>query len=193
MGATGEDWTFFEIDPEVIRIARDPKSFRFLSACAPNAKIVPGDGRLTLAASSERYDLIVLDAFSSDAIPVHLLTREALAGYLSRLKPGGVIILHVSNRHLELASVAAAVGAADGLVAYYKEDDRANDHGGRLSRQCPGGGARALGGRSRRPAVAPRLAAAHAAVGRGGLDRRLFRRAARAAAQEARAVSRSNH
>ena len=126
-GREGEDWTFFEIDPEVIRIARDPKSFRFLSVCAPEAKIVPGDGRLTLAASSERYDVIVLDAFSSDAIPVHLLTREALAGYLSRLKPGGVIILHVSNRHLELASVAAAVGASDGLVAYYKEDDRANN------------------------------------------------------------------
>ena len=86
-----------------------------------------GDGRLTLAASPQRYDLIVLDAFSSDAIPVHLITREALAGYLSRPKPGGVIALHVSNRHLELASVAAAVGAADGLVAWFKEDDRAND------------------------------------------------------------------
>src|SRR5262245_49634854 len=122
----GESWTFFEIDPEVIRIARDPKSFRFLSVCAPNTKIVAGDGRLTLAASPERYDVIVLDAFSSDAIPVHLLTREALAGYLSRLKPGGVIIMHLSNRHLELANVAASIGAADGLVAYAKEDDRAN-------------------------------------------------------------------
>ena len=87
----GEHWTFFEIDPEVIRIARDPHDFHFLSACAPDERIVLGDARLTLSASSERYDLIVLDAFSSDAIPVHLLTREALGMYLERLTPHGVI------------------------------------------------------------------------------------------------------
>jgi hypothetical protein len=71
--------------------------------------------------------LIVLDAFSSDAIPVHLLTREAFAGYLTRLAPNGAIAVHVSNRHMELASVVAAVGAAEGLVAYMKRDDQAND------------------------------------------------------------------
>ena len=76
----GESWTFFEIDPEVVRLARDPSLFRFLSACAPSAPIVLGDARLTLAASPQQFDLIVLDAFSSDAIPVHLLTREALRG-----------------------------------------------------------------------------------------------------------------
>ena len=92
-----------------------------------SSHIVPGDARLTLAASSGRYDLIVLDAFSSDAIPVHLLTREAFAGYLTRLAPNGVIAVHVSNRHMELASVVAAVGAAEGLVAYVKQDDQAND------------------------------------------------------------------
>ncbi len=123
----GERWTFFEIDPEVIRIARDPRKFRFLTACAPNEQIVAGDARLTLAASPGRYDLIVLDAFSSDAIPVHLLTREAIQGYLSRLVPGGVIAMHVSNRHMELASVMAAVAAAEGLSAYVKQDDQAND------------------------------------------------------------------
>src|SRR3954470_21339016 len=80
----GEHWTFFEIDPEVIRIARDPRLFTFLSSCAPDAPVVAGDARLTLEASSGRYDLIVLDAFSSDSIPAHLLTREALAGYLSK-------------------------------------------------------------------------------------------------------------
>ena len=69
----------------------------------------------------------MLDAFSSDANPVHLLTREALAGYLTRLAPNGVIVVHVSNRHMELASVVAAVGAAEGLVAYVKQDDQAND------------------------------------------------------------------
>jgi hypothetical protein len=117
-----EQWTFFEIDPEVVRIAQNPKLFRFLSACAPAAPIVLGDGRLTLARTSDRYNLIVLDAFSSDAIPVHLLTREAFAGYLLRLAPHGVIVAHVSNRHLELVSVVAAAGAAEGLIAYVKYD-----------------------------------------------------------------------
>ncbi len=118
----GEQWTFFEIDPEVVRIASNPKYFRFLSACAPSAKIVLGDARLTLAAAPDRYDLIVLDAFSSDAIPVHLLTREAFAGYLSHLAPNGMIVAHVSNRHMELVSVVGAVGAAEGLIAYAKYD-----------------------------------------------------------------------
>ncbi len=72
-----EKWTFFEIDPDVVRIARDPRYFSFLSACAPALPVVMGDARLTLAASPERFDLIVLDAFSSDVIPIHLLTREA--------------------------------------------------------------------------------------------------------------------
>jgi spermidine synthase len=123
----GERWTFFEIDPEVIRIARDPRNFHFLSACAPQAGIVQGDARLTLAASSTRYDMIILDAFSSDAIPVHLLTREAVAGYLKRLAPHGVIAMHVSNRNMELASVVAAVGNAEGLTTYFKQDDQANE------------------------------------------------------------------
>jgi hypothetical protein len=122
----GESWTFFEIDPEVARLARDPSMFRFLSACAPQAPIVLGDARLTLTASQQQFDLIVLDAFSSDAIPVHLLTREALRGYLARLAPHGVILMHISNRHMELTKVAAAVGAAEGLVAYVKTDDKAN-------------------------------------------------------------------
>ena len=78
----GERWVFFEIDPVVVRIARDPRLFRFMSECGQNSPVVLGDARLTLAASTQHYDLIVLDAFSSDAIPVHLLTREALTGYL---------------------------------------------------------------------------------------------------------------
>ena len=122
----GERWTFFEIDAEVIRLARNPRNFRFLSECG-NVDIVTGDARLTLAASPSRYDLVVLDAFSSDAIPIHLLTREALAGYISRLLPGGVIAAHVSNRHMELASVVAAVAAEEGFVAYFKQHREAND------------------------------------------------------------------
>jgi hypothetical protein len=116
----GEAWTFFELDPHVVRIARDPNLFRFLSACGPDVRIVTGDARLTLTRSPERYDLIVLDAFSSDAIPVHLLTREAFAGYLSRLTERGVIVSHISNRHMALWRPAAAVGSAAGLVAYGK-------------------------------------------------------------------------
>jgi spermidine synthase len=123
----GELWTFFEIDSEVIRIARDPRRFEFLSRCAPDAPIVAGDARLTLEASHERYDLIVLDAFSSDSIPVHLLTRDALAGYLSRLSPHGVIIAHISNRYLDLAPVVANVAHSHGLVAFIREDNSAGD------------------------------------------------------------------
>jgi hypothetical protein len=124
---SGERWTFFEIDPEVIRIARDPRRFEFLSRCAPEMPVVTGDARLTLEASPDRYDLIVLDAFSSDTIPVHLLTREAVAGYLSRLAPHGVIVAHISNRHLDLAPVVANVAQSLGLVAYLREDERAGD------------------------------------------------------------------
>jgi spermidine synthase len=87
---------------------------------------VVGDARLTLAASPQLYDLIVLDAFSSDAIPVHLLTREAVAGYMSRLTPQGALVIHISNRHMDLAPVVAAVGAAEGLAVLVKEDRKAN-------------------------------------------------------------------
>ena len=120
----GEAWTFYEIDPAVVKIARDPHYFTFISGCAPNLPVVIGDARLTLAASTDKYDLIVLDAFSSDTIPVHLLTREAVAGYLRHLADGGVILMHISNRYMELAPTVAAVGAAEGLVGFIKIDDR---------------------------------------------------------------------
>src|SRR5262249_52669508 len=112
----GERWTFFEIDPEVVRLARNPERFSFIAACAPGLPIVLGDARITLRAAAQQSDLIVLDAFSSDSIPVHLLTQEAFAGYLSRLPPHGVIVAHISNRHMELGRVVAAVGAANGLT-----------------------------------------------------------------------------
>jgi hypothetical protein len=118
----GERWSYYEIDPVVARIARDASKFRFLADCAPNADIILGDARLTIADAREPYDLIVLDAFSSDVVPVHLLTREAVGLYLSKLAAGGVIAFHVSNRYLELASVVAEVAAAQGLVAYEKRD-----------------------------------------------------------------------
>lgn len=123
----GETWTFFEIDPEVVRLARDPNLFTFLSRCAPSAPVVLGDARLTLARSPQQYDLIVLDAFSSDAIPAHLLTREALRGYASRLSPHGTMLMHISNRHLNLAPVVAAVGAAEGFTTFLKLGESSED------------------------------------------------------------------
>jgi hypothetical protein len=114
----GDAWRFYEIDASVVRFSRDAPLFDFLRRCAPDAGIVLGDARLTLAADrNEPYDLIVVDAFSSDAIPVHLLTREAVAVYATRLAARGVLALHVSNRHLELATVAAGIADANGLAS----------------------------------------------------------------------------
>ena len=117
--AAGESWRFFEIDPTVITIARDPKRFSFLSSCAPNVPIVLGDARLTFAADPDQnYDLIIVDAYSSDAIPVHLATAEAMAMYKSKLAPHGVVMMHISNRHLELQSVVEGIAAANKLKTW---------------------------------------------------------------------------
>lgn len=119
----GERWRYFEIDAVVVRLARDPEKFRFLSQCGGGDDIVLGDARLTLAEQADRFDLIVLDAFSSDVVPVHLLTKEALGQYLSRLKEGGAIAFHISNRYLELASVIAEVGTTHGLTTIVRRDN----------------------------------------------------------------------
>lgn len=122
---TGEDWRFYEIDPAVIRIATDPARFGFFSACAPAPTFVIGDARLTLGdARDGSLDLIVVDAFSSDAIPVHLLTGEALALYMRKLKPDGAVLLHISNRNMELASVVTATAAAQGLATWLNKPVR---------------------------------------------------------------------
>ena len=119
--AQGEDWRFYEIDAEVVRIARPGGPFPFLRDCAPNASITLGDARLTLADAAPA-SLLVIDAFSSDAIPLHLLTREAMALYLSKLDARGSVILHISNRHLELSQILARVGAEFGLTAYLRRE-----------------------------------------------------------------------
>lgn len=106
--APGETWRFFEIDPVVVRIAQS-RNFTFLSNCQPDADVVLGDARLTFAKEKdESYDLLIVDAFSSDAIPVHMMTAEALSLYASKLKTQGVAVLHVSNRYLDLEEVVAA-------------------------------------------------------------------------------------
>jgi hypothetical protein len=116
-GMTRDRWTYFEIDPVVIKIARDPNQFEFLSGCTPDARIVLGDARLTLAEEpASAFDYLLIDAFSSDTIPIHLLTREAIELYVSRLKSDGILVIHISNRHLELQSVVAAL-ARDARIA----------------------------------------------------------------------------
>jgi spermidine synthase len=118
----GEAMTFYEIDALVVDLARNSKLFPFLTACAPQAPIVLGDARLTIAGQVERSDLIIVDAFSSDAIPAHLLTREAVALYLSKLAPNGVIVLHISNRAMDLRATLARVAADAGLIALHRLD-----------------------------------------------------------------------
>jgi spermidine synthase len=111
-------WTFFEIDPAVLRIARDPNFFTYLADCrATSCDVVLGDARLRLRdAPDSGYGLIVLDAFSSDAIPMHLLTREALELYRRKLADGGLIAFHISNRYLDLTRVLRALARDAGLV-----------------------------------------------------------------------------
>jgi hypothetical protein len=115
----GEDWRFYEIDREVMWIAQN--RFRFLSECTPRAPVIIGDARLTLAREpAGRFDVILVDAFSSDAIPVHLLTKEAIAGYIEKLSPHGVLIFHLSNRHMDLRPILANAAAANGLTTVAK-------------------------------------------------------------------------
>ena len=97
--------TFFEIDPAVLDVAMDKNLFTFLSESEGNLQFVLGDGRLMLPEVNRRFQLLIVDAFSSDAIPVHLLTLEAMRAYLESTSPGGVIAFHVSNRHLDLEPV----------------------------------------------------------------------------------------
>ena len=105
----GEAWRFYEIDQAVVDIARDPTQFGFLSQCQPKADIVVGDARLTLAREApQSFDYLLIDAFSSDAIPTHLMTTEAFSLYLDMLRPNGLLALHISNKHLDLAPIIAA-------------------------------------------------------------------------------------
>ncbi len=112
-----DDAIYYELDRDVIRIARNPKLFNFVSECRPKIPIVQGDARLTIAnALDASYDLIFVDAFIGGAIPIHLLTSEAMAVYLRKLKPNGIVAIHVSNYHLELATVVAGVAHANGAI-----------------------------------------------------------------------------
>jgi hypothetical protein len=114
----GQSWTFHEIDPAVERLARNGQFFRFLDSCGNDPRVVLGDARLTLGdAPDHSYDLIIIDAFSSDAIPLHLLTREALALYFRKLTADGLVLFHISNRYLDLAPVVSALAKDAGTPA----------------------------------------------------------------------------
>jgi hypothetical protein len=124
----GDSWTYYEIDPAVVAIARDPNRFTFLAACAPDMPIVMGDARLTLGdAPDASYDVILVDAFASDTMPAHLMTREAMAVYVSKLKPSGIVALHVSSRYMELVSVVAGIAQANGLVAWLNPPEEVDE------------------------------------------------------------------
>ena len=126
--AKDETWRFFEIDPVMIDIASGDENFTFIENCLPEADIQIGDARLTLAKEANAsFDLLIVDAFSSDAVPVHLMTAEALKLYLSKLTPDGVVLLHISNRYLDLDAVLGATAAAiPGIHGIILSDDAAD-------------------------------------------------------------------
>jgi spermidine synthase len=130
-GRAGDRFRFYEIDPAVARIARDEGRFSFLRESRATVEVVLGDGRLVLTDEHRRgdggprFDLLVLDAFTSDAIPVHLLTREAFAVYAAALAPDGVLAAHVSNRHFDLMPLIARQGFETGLSSLFVESAHA--------------------------------------------------------------------
>jgi len=120
----GQEIDFYEIDPAVKRIAADPAYFTFLSDCPAGWRVILGDARLTLAKAPPRhYGLIVVDAFSSDSIPVHLLTKEAVELYFSKLSEDGALLLHITNRYLNLAPVLARLADENGFADRICDDD----------------------------------------------------------------------
>ncbi len=122
-GQPGQRWTFYEIDPTVVQVARDPRLFTFLRDCPPATDVVLGDARLSLTRAPENhFDVLVVDAFNSDAIPVHLLTREALALYLGKLTDDGVLAVHITNRYLDLRPVLGDLARDAGLKALVRDD-----------------------------------------------------------------------
>ena len=115
----GQHWTFYEINPAVIELAQNTQYFTYMQKCAPSdAQIVLGDARLQLQNAPEHhYGIIVLDAFNSDAVPVHLLTKEAIELYTSKLANGGMLVFNISNRSLKLDRVLADLAKHTGAIS----------------------------------------------------------------------------
>lgn len=121
--APAQHWTYYEIDPVVERIARNEEYFTYLRGCGSACAVITGDGRVSLTqAEPAKYGIIVLDAFSSDAVPMHLMTKEALALYMSKLAPGGVIAFNISNWHLTFSPVLARLAEDAGLAALWQRE-----------------------------------------------------------------------
>jgi len=124
-GEPGEEFTFFEIDPAVVRIAEDTRWFTFLAESRAQTRIVVDDARLALAREPDAsFDLLVIDAFTGDSVPTHLLTREALALYDRKLRSGGCVALHISNRYLDFVPAVAALAADGTWLALVARDTR---------------------------------------------------------------------
>ena len=136
-GIPGQEFVFYEIDPAVERIAREPRFFTFLRDCPPRIAVVLGDARLTLNHEPDhRYGLIVLDAFTSESVPMHLLTREALGLYLHKLDPNGVLAFHISNQYLDLNPILGNLALEAGLVCFtrnHRLSGQTDGFGGRLA------------------------------------------------------------
>jgi hypothetical protein len=123
-----QHWTLYEIDPDVVRIARDPRYFTFLAECAPTAAVALGDARLMLGQVPDgHYRMIILDAFSSASVPSHLLTREALELYFAKLEEGGVLVFHITNRHVKLPAVLGNLAETLGVQARARLDTGLDD------------------------------------------------------------------
>ena len=118
-----QQWIFYEIDSSVEKLARDTRYFTFLQDSLAPFSVVLGDGRLKLGSGSNAYNLIVMDAFSSDAIPVHLITREAIQLYFSRLKEQGLLVINISNRYINLEPVLGALASNLGLSTLRQMED----------------------------------------------------------------------
>lgn len=126
----GERWTFYEIDPTIERIARDPRFFTYLRVCPGEFDVVIGDARLRLTdAADGGYGLIMADAFSSSAVPVHLLTREALALYRSKLRAEGIVAFNVSNNYVDLEPVLSTLALDAGMACLAGEDTTSREDG----------------------------------------------------------------
>ncbi|MCC5786344.1 MAG: fused MFS/spermidine synthase [Phycisphaerales bacterium] len=119
----GQRWTFIEIDPAMVRVAQDPRLFTYLRDSHAPVDIIIGDGRIRLAEMPEAsFDLLIVDAFSSDSIPMHLITREAIELYLSRVRSRGVVVMHISNRYLDLEPVIGSIAESLGVRALVRAD-----------------------------------------------------------------------
>lgn len=124
--------TFYELDPHIVEVAQNPKYFSYIDDCRRrwcNLQIVLGDARLKMIQSEEKYDAVIVDAFSSDAIPVHLITREAVQNYLDKMEHGAMLVFHISNRYVNLEPVLLGIAKELGLGFALRNETDDNDIG----------------------------------------------------------------